>query len=174
MSSFHSSSRPFGARFLRSSVTSPLRDGTEWSGVDEGHDRSGVKGAWGGVRQRVNGRDNMRHEPRNDGETNVGPYGSYLRSSRCSSRVLCPSPSTPRLRLGTKGTVRSPKRQPRGEYDRRGNTQPKDPTDCYPVHAVLLSHLTRLFPPCISPLTRRFPLLLRFGDPPGGEDERRE
>ena len=74
-----------------------------------------------------NGRDNMRHEPRNDGETNVGPYGSYLRSSRCSSRVLCPSPSTPRLRLGTKGTVRSPKRQPRGEYDRRGNTQPKDP-----------------------------------------------
>lgn len=25
-----------------------------------------------------NGRDNMRHEPRNDGETNVGPYGSYL------------------------------------------------------------------------------------------------
>lgn len=28
--------------------------------------------------------------------------------------------------------------------------------------------------PTISPLTRRFPLLLRFGDPPGGEDERRE
>lgn len=53
-----------------------------------------------------NGRDNMRHEPRNDGETNVGPYGSYLPSSRCSSRVLCPSPSTPRLRLGTKGTTK--------------------------------------------------------------------
>lgn len=84
-----SSVLPYGSSLPRS-------ERSEWRGMTRDDKTEEVR----------NGRDNMRHEPRNDGETNVGPYGSYLRSSRCSSRVLCPSPSTPRLRLGTKGTVR--------------------------------------------------------------------